>query len=196
MSYREPSFFAPNNAFGALTQPLFQQHSEGCKTRCFSHLRDAGPEKLVAEVNIISVALNQASLFSLYWDFEKIFYNIEKVWRFRQWGLCVCLLLTCEFSRVRAVPFHVSVFSTWYTQQVLECFERMNEWEEREKSDMPMVVSVSGIDAGLCENKQTNKKQGTVQGSWDKIWPVFVKSEKFECCPSPEKGTVLPWPFS
>lgn len=55
----------------------------------FSHLRDAGPEKLVAEVNIISVALNQASLFSLYWDFEKIFYNIEKVWRFRQWGLCV-----------------------------------------------------------------------------------------------------------
>lgn len=84
-----PHFFAPNNAFGALTQPLFQQHSEGCKTRCSSHLRDAGPEKLVAEVNIISVALNQASLFSLYWDFEKIFYNIEKVWRFRQWGLCV-----------------------------------------------------------------------------------------------------------
>lgn len=108
----------------------------------------------------------------------------------------VFLLLTCEFSRVRAVPFHISVFSTWYTQQVLECFERMNEWEEREKSDMPMVVSVSGIDAGLCENKQTNKKQGTVQGLWDKIWPVFVKSEKFECCPSPEKGTILPWPFS
>ena len=58
-------------------------HSSSSVERC----RKQEPEKSVVEVLIISTPPNLAWLFSL-GDFEKTLYNMEQVWRSRQWGIC------------------------------------------------------------------------------------------------------------
>lgn len=78
-----------------LVQPLFRDaHSNrerGVRHTLFflsGRFRKQEPENLLVEVPIIPVDPNQAWLFS-FWDFEETLYNMEQVWRSRQWGTCL-----------------------------------------------------------------------------------------------------------
>lgn len=87
--------------------------------------RKREPERLVVEVNIISVAPNKAWLFS-FWDFKETFYNMEQVQSSRQWGTCLwrvekntndqdsCRLMDWNISSMGRINCTPPVLSAWH----------------------------------------------------------------------------------